>query len=148
MRSGKAEALTRAEVNLVTPKGRNILKKIAPIPVISGKSTVELAGLQAAFTITDPKQQFYFRLDREEMMVLVKASKTKKGGRLVQTWNRLPVVEVIEETQDQVEIFQRQVGDDLFQVWPKEPLEPGQYAWLQYGAGKGDTQVWDFALTK
>jgi hypothetical protein len=148
LRNGKPDAITRAEVNLVTPKGRNILKKIAPIPIISGKSTLELTGAEATFTVTDPKQQFYFRLDKEELMVLVKASKTKKAGRVVQTWNRLPVVDVIEESQDQVEIFQRQVTDDLFQLWPKEPLEPGQYAWLQYGPGKGNTQVWDFTLTK
>jgi hypothetical protein len=148
MRNGKVEAIMQAEVNLVTPKGRKILKAISPIPIISGKSTVELAGQQAIFTVTDAKQQFYFRQEHEKTMVLVKASKTKKGGRIVQTWNRLPVVDVIEETQDQVEIFQRQVGDDLFQVWPKQPLEPGQYAWLLYGPGKGDTQVWDFTLTK
>ncbi len=147
MREGKPASINRAEVSVVTPKGRKILKAIAPIPIISGKSTLELAGEQAVFVVTDPKQQFYFRQDREEMMLLVKASKTKKAGRVVQTWSRVPVVDVIEETQDQIEIFQRQVSDDLFQVWPKEPLAPGQYAWLQYSPGKGNSQVWDFTLS-
>ena len=54
------------------------------------------------------------------------------------------VVNEVEETQEDLEIFQRQVGDDLYQVWAKVPLEPGQYAWLEYGPGKGNTQVWDF----
>ena len=31
---------------------------------------------------------------------------------------------------------------------PMEPMEPGEYAWIQYTEGKGNTQVWDFAVTR
>jgi len=144
-RDKKVNAITRAEVNVVTPKGRKILKAIAPIPVINGKSTVEVAGETATFTVSAPKQEFYFRLESNDQFALVKVSK-KKGARLVQTWNVLPVINEIEETQDSVEIYQRQVGDDLFHAWPKQPLAPGQYAWIEYAPGKGNTQVWDFTV--
>jgi hypothetical protein len=148
-RAGKIEALTRPEVTIVTPRGRQILKVITPIPVVSGKSWVEIPGAGAAMTVSEPKQEFYFRLQREDQILLVKTKAKvdkKKPVRVVQTYNVLPVVNEIEETQDEVAIFSRQVGDGLFQVWPKEPLEPGQYAWLEYAPGQANTLVWDFAV--
>ena len=141
----KFDSITRAEVNVVTPKGRRILKAITPIPVVNGKSTLELAGEQATFRVIDPKQQFYFRLERTEQFTLVRALK-KKGVRVVQTWNRIPVVDEIEEVQDEIDIYKHQVDNDLFQVWPKQPLPPGEYAWIEFQPGKGNTQVWDFTV--
>ena len=148
VRNGKPEAITKAEVTVVTPKGRQLLKKISPIPMVSGKSIVEIPGDTAAFVVSDAKQQFYFRLESNDQLALVRVSvkKAKKETtRQVQTYNIAPVINEIQESEEDVEIFTRQVGDDLFQVWPKEPLPPGQYAWIEFTPGKGNTQVWDFA---
>jgi outer membrane protease len=29
-----------------------------------------------------------------------------------------------------------------------EALPPGEYAWVQYSEGKGNTQAWDFAIAR
>jgi hypothetical protein len=34
----------------------------------------------------------------------------------------------------------------VFKFWPLKPLDPGEYAVVQYTQGKVDTQVWDFTL--
>jgi hypothetical protein len=54
--------------------------------------------------------------------------------------------ETIEEP-DLVEIFQTQLTPDgLYKIWPKAPLPPGEYAVIEYTAGKLNIQVWDFAI--
>jgi hypothetical protein len=58
----------------------------------------------------------------------------------------LPVSNEEVETFDSVELFQHQVGDMVFKFWPLKPLDPGEYAVVQYTQGKVDTQVWDFTL--
>jgi hypothetical protein len=145
IRDGKAGAMKQAEASVVSDKKRNLLSKITPIPVVSGRSTLELAGETAAFVVEGDRPQIYFRLERAEQFALVKAGK-KKNARVIQTWNRLPVINEIEETQDTVEIFQRQVQDDLYLLWPTMPMEPGQYAVIEYTPGKSNTQIWDFTL--
>jgi hypothetical protein len=45
-----------------------------------------------------------------------------------------------------VDVFRRQLDDALYKIWPEKPLEPGEYAVVQYTEGKGNLQVWDFRL--
>jgi hypothetical protein len=53
---------------------------------------------------------------------------------------------VIEEP-EMVEIFQKQLtSGGLYKIWPKEPLEPGEYAVVESTVGKLNMQVWDFAV--
>ena len=42
----------------------------------------------------------------------------------------------------------RQFSDLLFKIWPEKPLEPGEYALLEYSDGKVNPQVWDFSVGK
>jgi hypothetical protein len=44
-----------------------------------------------------------------------------------------------------VEVFRRQVADDVYKIWPVKPLEPGEHAVYQYTEGKGNIQLWDFS---
>jgi len=37
------------------------------------------------------------------------------------------------------------VDSDLYKIWPTKPLEPGEYAVVEYTDGKVNIQVWDFA---
>ena len=39
-----------------------------------------------------------------------------------------------------------QVADVLYKIWPQQPLEPGEYAVVEYTEGKGNTQIWDFGF--
>jgi len=45
-----------------------------------------------------------------------------------------------------VEIFRQQVADGLFKIWPQKPLEPGEYALVEYTEDKINMQVWDFFI--
>ena len=33
----------------------------------------------------------------------------------------------------------------LYRIWPEKPLEPGEYAVMEYTDGKLNMQVWDVA---
>ena len=42
-------------------------------------------------------------------------------------------------------VFSRQMGPNLYKIWPTEPLKPGEYAVVEFTAGQQNIQVWDFA---
>jgi hypothetical protein len=68
--------------------------------------------------------------------------------RIVENVTFLPTKEV-EEEPIVIEIFRQQLAsDELYKIWPKQPMEPGEYAVVQYTEGKLDIQVWDFAIAR
>jgi hypothetical protein len=136
--------LKLAESKTVTDKGRSALKVLSPLPIVSGKMTLELDGAHASARVGSDKPEFYIRLSQEERFALVKMG-DRKGNRVVEKIAVIPVTNERVETFNPVELFQHQVGDLVFKVWPMKPLEPGEYAVVQYTDGKVDTQVWDFS---
>jgi hypothetical protein len=134
-----------AETKCVTSKSRSVLKVLSPIPMVSGKATVEIDGEHAATVVSTNRPEFYIRLPAERLFGFVRLKPTRKGGRLVQTWITLPVVKELAEEQDDLETFRKQVDDGLYKIWPASPLEPGEYAVIEYTPGKGDIRTWDFA---
>ena len=134
----------QAESKMVTDKGRKALKLLSPIPIISGKMTLELDGAHALTQVKSDKPEFYIRLSQQERFALVKVS-DRKGNRVVEKIEVIPVTNEQVETFNKVELFEHQVGDMVFKFWPMKPLDPGEYAVVQYTEGKVDTQVWDFA---
>jgi hypothetical protein len=134
-----------AESKMVNNRRRSILKAITPVPMIAGKSTVEIDGLKSATVLTAVRPEFYIRLAAEERFAIARI-KPAKTSRIVQTWNIVPVTkEIIEET-DIVETFKQQIADGLYKIWPTKPLTAGEYAVIEYTEGKGNIQVWDFAI--
>lgn len=136
-----------AESKMVTNKRRSILAAVSPIPMIAGKTTVELAGLKAVTVIRNERPDFYIRLSAEERFGILRL-KPGKVNRLVETLNIIPVSKEVVEEADNVEIFRKQLGDGLYKIWPTKPLAPGEYAVVEYTEGKGNIQIWDFSLTK
>jgi hypothetical protein len=137
--------LTQAEAKSVNNKRRSILKAVTPIPILSGKSTIELDGLKSARVLTQPRPEFYFRLATEERMAIHRMQSTKTS-RIVQTLNKIPVSNEIIEEADVIETFKQQLGDGLYKIWPTKPLEPGEYAVVEFTQGEGNIQAWDFAI--
>lgn len=133
-----------AESKAVSKKGRKILKAISPIPVVSGKTTVELDGEHSSNVVPAARPEFYMRLAKEERFGIVKMM-PKKGVRVVQEWQIVPISKELIEKQDDVEIFRKQVDDGLYKIWPVQTLEPGEYAVIEYTEGKGNIETWDFA---
>lgn len=133
------------EMKVVTDKKRSILKNLAPIPIVTGKATVELDGAASPNVVTSRNPEFYIRLSEEERFGMVRL-KTVKNKRQVEDVVIVPVSNEMIEERENVEIFRRQVGENLYKIWPQQPLAPGEYAVIQFTDGKVNLQVWDFRV--
>jgi hypothetical protein len=142
----KLEPIKIAESKIVNNKRRSVLKALSPLPFVNGKQTLELDGDTAPLRITEKRPEFYFRLSAEERDTIIKLTPTKKGARIVEKLEVIPVTKEVNETREEIDTFKKQVGDLLFKIWPEKDLEPGEYALIQYTEGKVNPQVWDFSL--
>ncbi len=138
------KTIKQADLKMVSDKKRSVLKVLSPVPVVYGKTTVEVDGEHSVNTVSDPRPEFYMRLAKDERFGIVKTT-PKKTSRVVQEWDIVPVSKDFVEKQEDVKIFRKQVDDGLYRIWPTDPLEPGEYAVIEYTEGKGNIQVWDFA---
>ena len=145
---GEDEKLTPlkiAESKVVNNKRRSILKAISPVPLVPGKATLEVDGTHAMQGTANRNPEFYIRLSEEERFGILRLSE-HKGNRVVEKLTIQPVVKDTTQEPDLVDVFRQQVGDELFKMWPQKPLEPGEYAVVQYSMEKLDMQVWDFFI--
>src|SRR5258706_3068457 len=139
----KLVALKPGESKVVTNKRRRLLKALSPIPLVPGKATVELDGPHSSTGTSNREPEFYIRLSDEERFGIVRLG-AHKGNRVVENVTIVPVANENVEEPDLVEIFRKQVGDLVYKIWPSKPLEPGEYAVVEYTEGKMNMQVWDF----
>ncbi len=144
MEGGQAKKIRQAESTVKTNKGRSVLKVLAPIPVVSGKGQVELQGKHSLTVLRNPQQEFYIQLSAEQRFGIIRL--TPKGGvRIVEKITTVPVTNEIIEEPEEVEIFRKQLTPEgLYKIWPMQPLDPGEYAVVEYTPGKLNIQVWDF----
>src|ERR1051326_1920160 len=114
LEGNEAHVLKQAESTVHTNKGRSILKRLAPIPIVSGKGTLELAGANSLNVFKDPEQEFYIQLSEPERFGIAKL--TPKGAvRIVENLTFLPVVNEVVEEPEMVEILrseERRVGQE------------------------------------
>ena len=141
----KIESLKMAEVEVNSSKGRTVLKVLSPVPIVPGKSSVELKGDAAAYRANGDKPEFYIRLSDEERFAIVKLAK-KRNARLLENISILPVTSEVLEDLKIVATFKKQVSERTYKIWPERPLEPGEYALVQYSDGALNWQVWDFGI--
>lgn len=136
--------IKQAESKAVTNKGRNILKILSPVPLVAGQATVELDGERSANLVAAPQPEFYFRLASNERFGIFKLT-PKKNARVVQKWHIITVSNETVEEQEETPVLRLQIEEDLYKIWPKEPLKPGEYAVVEFTAGQRNIQIWDFA---
>jgi len=138
--------LKAADQVVHTNKGRQWLKILSPMPVVSGKGTLEIQNAHSLNIITNPEQEFYIQLSDPERFGIAKL--TPKGEfRVVEDLTFVPVTKEVVEEPIMVDILQKQMTDGgLYKIWPKAPLLPGEYAVVEYTEGKMNMQVWDFAV--
>ncbi len=139
----KLTPIKSAESKIVTDKKRTVLRVMSPLPLVSGKATVELDGPHATVGTANREPQFYIRLSEEERFGLIRMGE-HKGNRVVEKLTIVPVSKENIEEPDLVDTFRQQVGDLFFKIWPEKPLAPGEYALIEYTEGKVNMQVWDF----
>jgi len=140
---GKLIPIKPGESKVVTDKRRSVLKVLSPIPLVSGKATLELDGSHAPAGTANREPEFYIRLSADERFGIVRLSE-RKGNRVVEKLTIVPVTKETVEEPDLVDTFRKQVADGLFKIWPEKPMEPGEYAVVEYTEGKVNMQVWDF----
>jgi hypothetical protein len=142
----ETKVLKVGEVAVHSNKGRSILQKLSPIPAITGKATLEMTGAHSTNIFTDPQQEFYIQLSDPEGFGIARLT-TKGAVRIVENLTYNPIDKtMVDEDRSMVEILHRQVANDLYKIWPKDPLPPGEYAVVQYTDGKVNIQVFDFAI--
>jgi hypothetical protein len=144
----KLETVKVAESKIVNDKRRQVLKVLSPVPMVSGKATLEIDGDTSSKAISERRPEFFFRLSDYERFALVKLTPTKKGSRIVENISIVPVVKQVEQAFKEVETFKKQEGDNVYKIWPEADLAPGEYALVEYTEGleSVNTQVWDFKI--
>jgi len=140
------DAIKVGESKIVNNKRRSVLKVLSPIPMVPGKQTLELDGESAPLQVKEKRPEFYFRLSDEERFGIIKLAPTKKGNRVVEDLEIVPVSKEVVEKREDVPTFKKQVGDLVFKIWPENDLAPGEYALVEYTEGKVNVQVWDFSV--
>jgi hypothetical protein len=144
----ETKVLKQASSAVHTNKGRELLKVLSPLPVVKGAGTLELDGARSAAVFTDPQQPFYIQLSETERFGIARLT-PKAAVRIVENLTFIPISKEVVEEINLVEIFRQQVGsEELYRIWPTQPLEPGEYAVVQYTLGKLNVQVWDFAIAR
>ena len=148
LRGDKLEAIKQIESKLVADKKRRILKAISPIPLVPGKATVEIDGEHAALITAENRPEFYFRIDAYEYFEIIRLKPSKKMDRIAWNVSILDIKQehIVDEVMDKIESFKKQEADGLYKMWPQKPLDPGEYAIVQYTEGKLDPQFWDFRI--
>lgn len=139
--------LKQGEPKVKGNKRRSVLKVMSPIPIVSGKATVELDGPQSNFVVNSAAPQFYVRLEKVERFGIARLT-PKKDSRVVEDLTIVPITKEVIEEQKEVEVFRQQLAPNVYKIWPVEPLQPGEYAVLQFTPDKMNVQVWDFAYRK
>jgi hypothetical protein len=142
------KTLPLAETKILTDKRRSILKAISPVPILSGKGTVELDREHSKNVVDSKAPEFYIRLAAPERFGIIRLA-PHKGNRVVEELSIIPVSKEIVEKQDEVQVFRRQVADGLYKIWPMKPLEAGEYAVVEFTPatnGSINIQTWDFSV--
>jgi hypothetical protein len=142
----QAKILHAAESTVHTNKGRSVLSKLSPVPMVSGKATLEIPNAHSLNIFTNPEQEFYIQLSQTERFGIVKVM-PKGMVRVVEDITVVPVTKEMVEERFPMEIFQKQMTPDgLYKIWPKQPLPAGEYAVVEFSEGKMNMQIWDFAV--
>jgi hypothetical protein len=145
VRVDKLEPLKQADLVVTHDKKRTVLKILSPIPMVSGKNTVDVEGVASSFRVNGDRPEFYFRLNAVDGLAIIRLT-PKKTSRTVETVSIAPVTNELDEKREEVPTFKKQVGDLLFKIWPEQPLQPGEYAVIEYGTEQGNLQLYDFGV--
>src|SRR5579864_2753266 len=133
-----------AESKVHTNKRRSVLKALSPIPLVSGKATLELDNLHSTFNIETDTPEFYIQLSAEQQFGIFRLT-PEKSLLIVEKLTIVPVTKEIIEEPDVVDIFRRELDPNgLYKIWPQKPLPPGEYAVVEFTPGKMNMQIWDF----
>ena len=81
-----------AKANQVTDKKRSVLKVISPIPIVSGRTTVELDGERSPTLVPGGRPEFYIRLQNERRISIVRMAPKKGAVTLILSQRYRPLL--------------------------------------------------------
>jgi hypothetical protein len=140
------DTLKQADLIVTHDKKRTVLKILSPVPLVSGKNTVDIEGAASKFRVNGDRPEFYLRMNSvEDSLAIIKLA-PKKTSRTVETVTIMAVTNQQDEKRDPMPTFTKQAGELLFKIWPEQPLPPGEYAVIEFGAEQGTLQIWDFGV--
>lgn len=127
-------------------KGMNALKKLAPLPIFSGKATLEIKGDRSGNLVGEKRPEFFIQLSEFQQFGIFKLT-PQKGVRVVEKLTMEALTKELTEDRTMIQLFQKQLSDNgLYKIWPQEELEKGEYAVVEYTEGKLNHRVWDFRV--
>jgi hypothetical protein len=139
--------LRLAESKFHTNKRRSVLKALSPIPMVSGKGTVEVDNPHSSYFVENDTPEFYIQLSAEQQFGIIRLL-PHENIRIAEKVTILPAVKEAVEEPEVVEVFRKQLDPNgLYKIWPQKPLEPGEYAVVEFTPSKLNMQIWDFAWT-
>ncbi|MBI2816015.1 MAG: hypothetical protein HYX72_03660 [Acidobacteria bacterium] len=133
---------------------RQILGKLARVPIIKGRAYAEVPGASAKVTVTGPNPVIYLHLSKlfSEGYGIVRMKPGKNSTRVAEEISISPISGTETESQDRVPATVEQVQPEsggtagVVRLTPKEPLRPGEYAVVEYvEKGKMNLYLWDFS---
>jgi hypothetical protein len=137
--------LAQCESTLRTDKGREIWRRLSPLPTVPGMASLQIDHPHSEHTFTDASPEFYIQLSDPEAFAIVKVA-TKKDIRVVATVMIDAVTKEYDEQWVTVDLIQQELAEGLYKFWPKGDLLPGEYAVIEYTPNKMNAQIWDFAV--
>src|SRR5215467_7325767 len=69
--------LKLAETTVHTNKGRSVLKVMAPIPIVTGKATLEINDVHSQIVLSQDRPELFIQIDKEERFGIVKLTAQK-----------------------------------------------------------------------
>jgi hypothetical protein len=142
--SKELRILHLAESKVHNNKRRSILKAMSPIPIITGKATVEVDNLHSNFNVENDTPEFYIQLSAEQRFGIIHLP-AQNGVRIAEKVTVVPITKEMVEEPEEVDIFRKQLDQNgLYKIWPQKPLPPGEYAVVEFTPGKMNMQIWDF----
>ena len=141
----KLQTIPLAETEVISNKSRTVLKVLSPIPIVPGKSSVEIKGEAAALALTSNSPEFYFRLMDDERFALIKLTR-KKNSRLVETVAILPVTNEVIEDLKQVATFKSRSATGATRFGPRSRWSRASMHWSSTPRRHTQSQLWDFGV--
>lgn len=139
--------LTSVGADVKRDKGRLLTQILVPIPIISSRHRVRIAGKQASVRLTTGQPEFYFRTadEREPEIELLRAE-IKGNTREIQVVDTNIVGD--QSRRGKVMPVERwKVARGVYRFTMGEPLPPGEYAVAEYIPGEGmGFYLWDFGV--
>ena len=158
------QLLEQAELETHRDKKQTLKQIFTPIPIVPGKTNIELAGSHAKYRLDPSRLEFYLREappDPDRTSSVRKSSRPGESGPEVELiranvkGNKRMLEQIkdifgqqLSEDRNTVLLQRWQVSSNVFRFTLGEQLQPGEYALAEMLPDGINLYVWDFGVDK